>query len=213
MIEPVIYKIVNAINNKIYVGSTIYKTKRWRAHKSLLKNGYHHSPHLQRAWNKYGSENFVFEVLETVTITNIHDREQFYLDTLNPEYNVCKDAGPRGSRLGIKHTEESKEKNRQAQLGKKLSDETKRKISKSNTGKHTNKGRVLTNEHKNKLVKKDFFLQFDLDGKLLNKLDRIQIREIFEITHLANIVSCCTGRVKSAYGFTWKFYQENQHIN
>lgn len=78
-----IYAIINTITNKIYIGSTrINFKKRWQCHMSDLRLGKHHSKHLQHAYNKYGIENFKFEILEEM---NSHDeytilkREEYYI--------------------------------------------------------------------------------------------------------------------------------------
>jgi group I intron endonuclease len=47
---------------------------------------------------------FRLEILEYCPISIVLDREQFYIDKLNPEYNILKIAG---SNLGYKHTEAS----------------------------------------------------------------------------------------------------------
>lgn len=59
-----VYQIVNKINNKIYIGGTLDLRERFVNHISELRNNRHHSIKLQRAFNKYGIENFFFEVLE-----------------------------------------------------------------------------------------------------------------------------------------------------
>ena len=59
-----VYKITNKINGKFYIGSSINITDRELRHKSDLSCGTHHSKHLQRAYDKYGKENFKFEILE-----------------------------------------------------------------------------------------------------------------------------------------------------
>lgn len=66
MEAQVIYKIINAVNNKFYVGSTVNTAKRFRNHKSRLQRGVHHCRHLQAAWNKYGEAAFLFVVVETI---------------------------------------------------------------------------------------------------------------------------------------------------
>ena len=66
MKAPVIYKIINVVNNKFYVGSTTNMHERTRCHKNRLKRNKHHSQHLQAAWNKYGSDKFVFVVVEHI---------------------------------------------------------------------------------------------------------------------------------------------------
>lgn len=81
-----VYKIVNKRNGKYYVGSSVEIEKRFWRHKKELINGKHHCDYLQRAWNKYGEENFSFEIVhECATEEEARELEQHYLDT---EYSV-----------------------------------------------------------------------------------------------------------------------------
>lgn len=121
-----IYAIVNKVNGNRYIGSSWNIKYRWDKHLYLLRKGKHHSKHLQHAWLVYGESAFDFIVLEECDIFNLISMEQKYIDAQSPVYNVCVTAG---SRLGVGHTEKTKEKLRQANLGKKYSDETKRKQS------------------------------------------------------------------------------------
>jgi group I intron endonuclease len=82
-----IYKIKNLVNDKCYYGSSKNIEKRWRTHKNHLKNGKHHNIHLQRSWDKYGEDNFVFEVVEECDENILLELEQKYLDS-NPEFNI-----------------------------------------------------------------------------------------------------------------------------
>jgi group I intron endonuclease len=61
---------------------------------------------IYKAILKYGHENFIFKILEYCPIKDLMVREQYYLDTLEPEYNILKFA--RSSR-GYLHTEATKE--------------------------------------------------------------------------------------------------------
>lgn len=74
----VIYKIVNLVNDKFYVGSTANKKVRFRQHRKLLRGNRHHCKHLQAAWNKYGEEKFDFRVVEevpqAVSLQEVEDR-------------------------------------------------------------------------------------------------------------------------------------------
>lgn len=124
----VIYKIQNLCNGNIYVGSALNYPQRRKNHLSKLKNHKHHSQYLQNAWNKYGEQNFIFEILEYCIKENLIEREQYYIDTLNPKYNICRIAG---SRLGMVHSEETKNKiseNCKGMLGKFHSEKTKEKM-------------------------------------------------------------------------------------
>ena len=88
-----IYKILNTVNDHIYIGSTIQGfSKRWCDHRTLLYRNKHKNPYLQNAWNKYGKEAFVFieqERLNDISDVNkIREREQYWIDNLKPEYNL-----------------------------------------------------------------------------------------------------------------------------
>ena len=88
-----IYRIKNLINNKIYIGSTKNIKARWAKHKTLLKHNKHQNIHLQKSWNKYGESAFIFEIIEECEIDNLLNREQFFIDSLDPEYNQTKITG------------------------------------------------------------------------------------------------------------------------
>jgi len=82
-----IYRIRNLVNDKCYYGSSKEIEKRWRRHKNELQNDKHNNALLQRAWNKYGSDNFVFEIIEECEEEDLICLEQTYLDK-NPAYNI-----------------------------------------------------------------------------------------------------------------------------
>lgn len=118
-----IYIIRNLTNNKIYIGSTYCFRKRWYDHKSRLNNNKHSSKHLQHSWNKYGKENFEFEIVSYIEDeTKLLQYEQKWLDFFKPEYNSCPIAGNTRGRVvseetraklkARRHTEESKQKMR-----------------------------------------------------------------------------------------------------
>ena len=166
---PCIYQIRNLINNKIYIGST-WKELRFRKaeHLSQLRGNYHHSQYLQNSFNKYGIDNFSFEILEEFTFPPEYTREYideylinqeiFWIGNLNPEYNICKEVS-RG-RIGRYHTEETKrlisikrkgtKRADKPWLGRKHTDETKRKLSDILKGR---KRGPFSQEHRDKLSK------------------------------------------------------------
>lgn len=71
-----IYQIRNIINNKRYIGSTVNADQRYKWHKYSLNAGAHHSVALQNAWNKYGQNNFVFEILREIPFCDLLLEEQ-----------------------------------------------------------------------------------------------------------------------------------------
>lgn len=106
-----VYQIVHLASGKRYVGSAGLSFKnRWRQHRQSLKKGKHHSVLLQRAWNKYGADNFKFSILEVTRPEWVVDVEQTFIDawkTSNPTYgyNIAPTAG---SQLGVKWTDEQR---------------------------------------------------------------------------------------------------------
>lgn len=100
-----IYKITNPVNNEIYIGSAANGLKkRFWQHKRLLKLDKNPCKYLQRVYNKNPNVDFIFEVLEFCSKEDCIKREQYYIDTLNPKYNLCRVAG---SSLGRKQTREA----------------------------------------------------------------------------------------------------------
>lgn len=130
-----IYSIKNIKNSKIYIGSAIDYHRRKRVHLNLLKKGSHHSIKLQNSFDKYGIDNFQFNILENVSdIESIIEIEQRYLDNLKPELNMTLIAGL-NSHIGLKRSLETREKIRISNTGKPKSEETKEKLRKCNIGK------------------------------------------------------------------------------
>ncbi len=107
---PSIYQIRHIASGKVYVGSAVDPRGRRHTHVSALRRGVHHSQYLQHAWNKYGEDAFVFEVIEPVLfVEDLITREQYWIDALRAGdrkcgYNVSPTAG---SALGTKHTDET----------------------------------------------------------------------------------------------------------
>jgi len=139
-----VYQILNTVTNKIYIGSTIDIDKRQREHFNLLKCDNYPNNYLQNAWNKYGADSFVFELLEATKSDkdSIIEKEQHYLDTLQPfgdhGYNICTVAY---SCLGIKRSKETIRRLSEAKLGDKnpmygriVSAETRKKLSDAKSG-------------------------------------------------------------------------------
>lgn len=90
-----IYEIVNILNNKKYIGKTKNFLIRKNRHLYELSNNRHHCLHLQRAWNKYGEENFIFNVL--YSDLNEEEAKQKEEEMINQNYenlyNVSKKSG------------------------------------------------------------------------------------------------------------------------
>ena len=146
-----IYKITNETTGKFYIGSSNDIKDRWREHTCCLRRNKHHSQHLQRSWNKYGEENFEFEIIELVESNKeLLPKEQGWMDKTqcynrDIGYNVSKSAtgvslsGKLNGFYGKKHSSETRKHmsinhadakgNKNPNYGKIHSKETKTKIS------------------------------------------------------------------------------------
>ena len=84
-----IYKIINTITKKCYVGSAKDFQKRWKRHFRDLKNQKHSSIKLQRSYNKYGKNAFICEIIEKIPYKRniILEREQYWINKLNSKIN------------------------------------------------------------------------------------------------------------------------------
>ncbi|PAV30187.1 hypothetical protein CIL05_06885 [Virgibacillus profundi] len=131
------YKITNTVNGKVYIGKSVHLNKRLREHRSSLLKDYHPNKHLQRSWNKYGEKYFTFEILEECSEDIVNEREMYYINEYKSnikEFGYNMTLGGDGS-LGLKHTEESRQKISAIQLGRKLPESHKQNISNSLKGK------------------------------------------------------------------------------
>lgn len=176
-----VYKIVNLIDNKMYIGSSNNITQRLSTHKKALVLGKHKNPKLQRAWNKYGAQQFKFEDIFECADCLLLTMEQLYIDAMWGEscYNLNKVAGKPPSNKGKKFSEEHKQRIRESRKGistgpcseerkqklsklykgrKIFSAETKRKISESKKGKkHSDETRRKISETKKRSTKRCSF--------------------------------------------------------
>ncbi|EMA6345059.1 GIY-YIG nuclease family protein [Bacillus cytotoxicus] len=160
-----IYRILNLVNRKFYVGSSNNLLKRKREHFGALKKGEHTNSYLQRAYNKYGANNFIFEVVEYIIgSAKLLDKEQYYIDILKAcdrsvGYNINENAtggglfGENNPNFGKPMSEEQKEKIRLTLTGHSVSEETRKKISiahkeKRLKEKHWNYGRPQSIEQR-----------------------------------------------------------------
>ena len=89
-----IYKVTNKINGKVYIGQSVDIGRRWRQHMTAKDDTYFH-----KAIQKYGVENFEWEVIEQCKKKDLDAREIYwieYYDSFNKGYNCTKggDVGP-----------------------------------------------------------------------------------------------------------------------
>lgn len=146
----IVYKHVNKFNNKIYIGITSQKpNKRWQN-----GYGYKDNQHFYRAIKKYGWDNFDHEILyenleENEALEKEKELIQFYKSN-NCDYGYNKDNGGTVGKL----SPEAIEKVRQWHLGRKLSEETKQKISDHHKGLYAGQNNPMYGKHHTEEAKK-----------------------------------------------------------
>jgi group I intron endonuclease len=101
-----IYQLRNLEDNNVYIGQTINLQKRKNRHFSDLQRNEHYNNHLQRSYNKYGKENFVFEILLFCESFELTRYEQFFVDNADNKYNLLIDCVD--SAIGYKWSTESR---------------------------------------------------------------------------------------------------------
>lgn len=195
--EYYIYKIENKINKKCYIGFTDNYTRRFKDHKRFAKYGI--LTKFYNALRKYGEENFKWDIIyissdkeDTHTIM-----EQLFIDlynSINNGYNQ-KEGGKGGSLKGRilppKSSEECK-KISERQIGRKLSEETKNKISQANKGNKFTKEQVcnlIKSRYKERYIQspngtiykfysiKEFCEEYNLGRPEISKLLRGKINQ------------------------------------
>jgi len=83
-----IYKIVNQTNGDFYIGKTT-KPKGVRLQEHFYNSSYNSQTYLHRAIRKYGCSNFTIEEVETqIPEEKLDEREIFWIENLNPKYNM-----------------------------------------------------------------------------------------------------------------------------
>lgn len=230
-----IYEIINVINNRRYIGQSTNINARFRSHKNKLRKNQHRNPYLQNAWNKYGEQNFIFNIIKICNDVELDEFEQKYIEiynTCNREYGYNIDNGGNSN----KHlSAETREKISEARKKENLSEETRKKMSDAAKQRCSTQewkqyyhnvlsGRELSEETKNKMSESHI-------GKHHSEETRVKIRKatmgdpvmcvelnlVFECAKDAGvqlnigntasgpILECCRGHRKTYGGYHWQF--------
>lgn len=214
-----IYAIISP-SGKRYVGQAQSFKIRWSKHRSALRRGVHPCRPLQRAWDKYGEESFIFAKIAIVAVDELDRREQEQFDSyINSEnraslYNasLCAESIKRG----VLMSEDAKAKISLARKGKERSPEIRAKISATmkvifrgennpNFGKSPSK-EVRERQSAARSDKKPV-LCIELDRNFSSMKDAE--RWLRENGHPAAVYSgisrACQGKRKTCYGYSWRY--------
>lgn len=185
-----IYKITCLSNNKVYIGSAC-ATKgppsklgflhRWYEHLNRLILNKHRNKHLQNAWNLYGENQFIFEIIEFCAPKEAKYKETYWIkltDCTNQE-------------LGFNFLDGhlANYKARSKEISKIVSEKL--------------KGRIRPREVFRSQIKP--VLQYTKKGEFINEFEGVS--EAYRQTGIQrqDIGKVCSGKLKSAGGFIWKF--------
>ena len=115
-----VYRLVHVPTGRTYVGSSRNMAQRWAAHRKRLRAGIHENRRLQAVWSAHEETEFLFVVLETLETDNrceLIRREQLWLESLNPYFNLAPTAG---SMAGYRFPEEFRQRRREQMIGNKI---------------------------------------------------------------------------------------------
>lgn len=230
-----IYKITNNLNHHFYIGQSKNIQHRWVDHRTSFKKKHTHYTVLQKAFKKYGINNFTFEIIEECPVEKLNEKEIFYISTLKPEYNMTLGgAGTPGHEVTEKmkkylsncskrqwnsYDEETKKKVLMRLTGPKIgshrSEETKKILAERTKAFFIRNG-GMSKEQKEKI-------SISLSGKkrpnyghfkpiigvakngMIVRFDSIKFASFILGISDTNICHCLKGKQKNAGGFTWKY--------
>ena len=188
-----IYQIRNKLNNDIYIGKSRNLNARKSQHKYYLRINNHHSTHLQRAFNKYGEDNFVFETLLYCEIFELERYEKLLIQKLETVYNVIVDVNSLSNKYVF--SEETKSKMKKSCKNRKRSS-----IPYTLFWKIENSEQWLDNEFDKKL-KESYDLNFIFGVSNINGVYKI-------LFYPEKIIKCLCGKLTIAKSNSQKYCDE-----
>jgi len=185
--ESGIYFIINVYTGKLYIGSAVSLEKRRKRHFRELRQNKHYNFHLQKSFNLYGEESFLFRKVTFCKRDELLKLEQDYINLLNAcndnyGYNIVKNTSS-------------------PMLGLTFSDEHRRKISESQKGEKSHlygkTGHMCCNSKK--------VIQLTKDGTFIKEFSALSEAERqLGVAH-NSISKVCRGKSKSAGGYLWRY--------
>lgn len=137
-----IYRYINRQNGESYVGQSLDLKHRHNEHLSLLRRGADGCVLLQRAWDKYGEDNFIYEIICFCLPEELDALEMKYIKEFNSYldgYN-CNKGGSGNS--GFNHSDVTKVKIAKSSQGRRATPETLHRMS------IAQKGRKISDTHR-----------------------------------------------------------------
>ena len=227
-----IYIVISPVN-KVYVGQSVNISNRLTRYKNMSVKTKKQTK-LWRSLLKHGANNHTYKIIELCIESDLNKRERFYqekYDSVNSGLNcvytktkdksgkVCEETRLKMSEVqkkylsenkhpfkGKKHTEETKALLSKIRIGKKLSEETRRKIGRKGSTPPL-KGKFGKDNPISKKIS-----QYNLNGDLIKNWDcGLDIKRELGFNN-TNISSCCNGKLKSSNGYVWRFTDSDKDI-
>lgn len=213
-----IYKIISPIG-RIYIGQSINIQKRWKDY--IKYNKFSGQKRLRNSVKKYGWNKHIFSVVEECDVHELNNKERYWQDYysvlgykgLNCKLTKSDDKSGElnsstknkisSSLIGKQHSEQRRENQRKAQIGKIRTLEHKKALSEAVKQRFTNlEERLKQGKKLQKVV-----IQYDMNNNFIKEWP--STREVERILNIdrATISSCCNQKrgYKSAGGFKWRY--------
>lgn len=208
-----IYKIINNINQKVYIGQTTRNIDiRWKEHCRHFKQ----DMPISKAIKKYGVENFTIEKIEVCEDNLLDKREQYWIkhyDSFNKEKGYNATFG--GQRTGFEMTDKIKKVFSLWQSGfgqKEIVEKTKLNV--ETVHNYLIKSGVTSEdirERQKEILRRKKgkpTIQYSLDGDFIQEWHSVAEAERATGIGRRNIGAVCNGKRKTAGGFKWKYKGE-----
>ena len=211
-----IYKIINDINDKVYIGATNFSLeKRWKEHirdsRKILNRDLYNDMRL------YGIEHFKIELIEESSCDELYYQEVYWINRYNSFYNGYNSTlGGVGKQTIVKRLiyDEWKRTQNCAEIARKFNicHDSVLKIIRSFGEKpccnkwvnERSKKVFMIDKNSNKILK-EFKTITEASRYLIKELKLIEKNEKTYGTHISEV---CRGLRKSCLGFKWKYVSE-----
>lgn len=224
-----IYAIRNTETNTRYIGQTSQLYNRIRQHEYCLDRNIHDNYKLQEAWNVYGADKFVVDIIEECLPEVFNERETYWLHHFQPNiYNLgstnmpgtvseeikqkIRDHALRGDdnparRPEVRQLISAKHK------GKVIPQEMRERISQKLKGRKVNFSESHIQALRDSSPNKRNVIQLTLDGDLVRVWSCMSdAARYFGSTNIVpNIVACCQGKQKSCKGYKWMYPEDYEN--
>ena len=225
-----IYKITNKVNGKVYIGQSRDIKRRWYEHRKVKGDYDRHSYPLYSAIEKYGIDNFEFEIIEQCEIDELNNREIYWIDKFNAlvekmggnGYNLTKGGQLCDTYVGT--SDQGKRVYQYKLTGEFVAEYRNQQVAARAVGLKSNTAivravkdctisrgfqwRDFKTDKISPYIKKSYrkkVYQYDLDGNFIRMFDDIQLAANYVGSSRSLIELCCEGNCGTGKGYMWRY--------